>query len=329
MTGVWYAEPEADCDFTAELPAAEHLKLAPKPWKWIWSNAGAAQSADYGTVYFYKSFRLPKVPDEAVVVASGDSAFTLYVNGVRALVGGEWQKAASTNIHAYLLEGENIFTVEAMNLSEHTPAATGPGAQSPVRKPAGFALYARLRQGNDVLDVGTDASWKWSVKRASVMDAAGASPRELMTAAELGGIEMPPWSMGAILMAKLSKVLVRGRVRAGMVSADPLALAMGRPLREQVVSSRSSAATALQALEFVNGDTLSGLIEQGAANLLAARPKSSALFVQQLFVQALSRPPSPRESQLCVELLGPNPGNERVRDLLWSIVLLPEFQLIY
>jgi hypothetical protein len=329
LTGVWHAEPDAQCDFTAGLDADQRARLTPKPWKWIWINSGAARSADYGPVYFHKSFHLARLPDEALVVASADTGFTLYVNGVRALVGGEWQKVSSTNILPHLLEGENIFTVEAVNLPEHGPADTPPSTAPAIRKPAGFTLYARLRRDREVFDVGTDRSWKCSTNRASVFGVEGASPKGLLPAAELGGIDMAPWAIGGSLTATLSKVVIRGRTRAGLVCADPLALAMGRPQREQVVSARSSVATTLQGLEFANGSTFTRLIERGADQLLASRPKSSADLVKRLYLQALGRSPSARELQLCVEKVGPTPARDRVRDLLWSLVLLPEFQLIY
>jgi len=329
LTGLWHEEPEAQCDFTVGLPPNERARLTPKSWKWIWNDAGAARSADYGTIYFYKSFRLQKIPDEALVVASADSGFKLYVNGVRALTGGEWQKVSSTNINSHLQVGENTFTVEAVNLSEQSSDSTARNTMPAARKPAGFVLYARLRRGADVMDVATDSSWKCSTNRAKVVNAEGANPKGLLPAAELGGADMPPWAIGGEMTATLSKVMMRGKARAGVVSADPLALAMSRPLREQVVSTRPSVATTLQALELSNGATLNELVERGAANLLGVKSASSAELVTQLYAQALGRRPTARESEICTELLGPMPDRERVQDILWSLVLLPEFQLIY
>ena len=54
-----------------------------------------------------------------------------------------------------------------------------------------------------------------------------------------------------------------------MVTADPLTVALGRPNREQVTTSRAAAATTLQALELANGATLANVLEQGAKKLLA------------------------------------------------------------
>ena len=104
---------------------------------------------------------------------------------------------------------------------------------------------------------------------------------------------------------------------------------MGRPMRDQVVSARPATTTTLQALEFANGRTLSLLLARGAGNLMAAKPKSSTELVTRLYAQAFGRAPTGRELQLCAELLDPAPDTERVEDLLWSLAMLPEFQLIY
>ena len=60
-----------------------------------------------------------------------------------------------------------------------------------------------------------------------------------------------------------------GSVRASLSDADPLALAMGRPNREQVTTVRQSTATTIQALELTNGDTFAKLLKRGAEQLVA------------------------------------------------------------
>ena len=54
------------------------------------------------------------------------------------------------------------------------------------------------------------------------------------------------------------------QIRASLVAADPLAVALGRPNREQVVTSRPTVATTLQALELTNGETLAKILHRGA-----------------------------------------------------------------
>jgi mono/diheme cytochrome c family protein len=117
-------------------------------------------------------------------------------------------------------------------------------------------------------------------------------------------------------------------VRASLVSADPLTTALGRPNREQVVTTRATTATTLQGLELTNGDTLAVVLQRGATLLTAPSPAPTAL-VEQLFQRALSRPPTSKEKELAVAELSETPGTEGVQDLLWTLSMLPEFQLIY
>ena len=62
--------------------------------------------------------------------------------------------------------------------------------------------------------------------------------------------------------------------------ASPLARALGRPIRDQVFSSRNTTSTMLQALELVNGERLSNWLLRGARNMLGELPPPpAALFV--------------------------------------------------
>jgi hypothetical protein len=56
------------------------------------------------------------------------------------------------------------------------------------------------------------------------------------------------------------------------VAASPLTRALGRPIRDQVYSTRESLATTLQALELVNGETLTRRLSRGAQKMLGILP---------------------------------------------------------
>jgi mono/diheme cytochrome c family protein len=117
-------------------------------------------------------------------------------------------------------------------------------------------------------------------------------------------------------------------IRACLVAADPLAVALGRPNREQVITTRAATATTLQALELTNGKTMAHVLERGAGKLVEGAPSSEKL-VAQLYRQALGRSPTPAENGLAAGVLGQPPQKEGVEDLLWAMTMLPEFQLIY
>lgn len=52
------------------------------------------------------------------------------------------------------------------------------------------------------------------------------------------------------------------------LKSTPMTRAMGRPIRDQVFTTREDAATTLQALELVNGDTLAIVLKRGALRML-------------------------------------------------------------
>lgn len=67
--------------------------------------------------------------------------------------------------------------------------------------------------------------------------------------------------------------------RSWRVAADPLTRAMGRPIRDQVYSTRETLATTLQALELVNGETLTHWLSRGAQRMLdELPPEPKSLF---------------------------------------------------
>jgi hypothetical protein len=60
--------------------------------------------------------------------------------------------------------------------------------------------------------------------------------------------------------------------REWRVASSPLTRALGRPIRDQVYSTRDSQATTLQALELVNGEVLTHWLSRGARKMLGELP---------------------------------------------------------
>jgi hypothetical protein len=156
---------------------------------------------------------------------------------------------------------------------------------------------------------------------------AGAAGRGWRPVADRGGVNTAPASLVKALNRAVATASLDGRSRAALVTGDSLTLALGRPNREQVVTSRATTATTLQALELANGATLTRTLQAGAERLLADKPTPAAL-VTRVYQRALGRDPTPIEAQACRDLLGPTLRPEGVQDLLWAIAMLPEFQLI-
>lgn len=332
MTGVWAQRPEGGLESLlvekgpdGALPAAAY---------WVWSDAHAASAAPPQTVWFRRTFVVESMPDEAVAVVNADNSVRLWVNGqsARRQNNTPWNETVVVDVKSLLKPGTNVLAAEAVN-----------GGEGP--NPAGLLLYARFRgtpspgtQGGErppatgVADFGTDGSWRVSTVKAEgwmkpQFDDAGWGRAQV-----LGPADMAPWGLGTQFVSTVRGRTVFGAVRASLVSADPLATALGRPNREQVTSQRAQTATTIQLLELTNGGTLAGLLRQGAGRLVAEAgvqgPETGAL-VDRVFRQALGRGPTPQESELAAGLLGARPRAEGVEDLLWSVAMLPEFQLVY
>ena len=118
----------------------------------------------------------------------------------------------------------------------------------------------------------------------------------------------------------------RGFVRSSLVHSSYLMRALGRPNREQVVTVRPEDLSTLQALELNNGKEFTELLQHGANHLLDRFPEAnSGALVTHIFRHALSRAPSEQERALFVS----TGTQESVADLLWTVFLLPEFQILH
>ena len=118
-------------------------------------------------------------------------------------------------------------------------------------------------------------------------------------------------------------------IRASLMNADLLMRSLGRPNREQVVTTRENQLTTLQALDLANGQILADTLTRGAANLLRENPKASGeMLVEMIYLRALSRKPTADERATARDNVGQQVTNEALADMLWTVFMLPEFQLI-
>jgi len=121
----------------------------------------------------------------------------------------------------------------------------------------------------------------------------------------------------------------RQYIRAALVNADALMRSLGRPNREQVVTTRPDQLTTLQALDLSNGQILAKTLMRGAANLLKDNPKvTSQELIERIYHRALCRRPSVAELAAAREILGAAVTSESLADMLWVMFMLPEFQII-
>jgi hypothetical protein len=334
LTRVGYASPAVEVTSTE----SESKKFSiPISVKWIWNDKNAAEKAKPGHVYFRKKVTLPTVPTDATAVVICDNTFTLFVNGRKVGSGSDFKQAYLFDLRPLLKTGENIFAAEAVNNTSENKPPDPKNISTNSYNPAGFLFYARLRGAHDSAsvskkqstnDFASDASWTWAESSSKGWQNLDFAETGWQPAIALGEMTIQPWRVTKDYIRSKLATAYPGRTRAALVAADPLTTALGRPNREQVVTTRPPEATTLQALEMTNGETLADILKRGANNLLADKATRSDL-VPALYAKALGRKPVKQELELGRELLGATPGSEGVEDLLWSVAMLPEFQLIY
>jgi hypothetical protein len=331
LTGIGYSVPATDVNASPTELKQFALPIAPV---WIWNDPQAADKTRAGHVYFRKAVNLISVPGDAMAVVICDNSFTLFVNGHQLGSGNEFKNAYLFDLKPWLRKGTNVFAVDAVNhLADNSIPEGNPPAGS--ENPAGLLFYARLRQMDKAIsqtnDFVSDNSWICSDSKKESWELPEFMPVDWNPAVKLGEIGMLPWRENKEHISGKLAAFYPGKVRAALVAADPLMTALGRPNREQIVTTRPSAATTLEALELTNGETLDDILKRGAKNVLERQEQSVAKrkLVKTIFLEALGREPGGEELKNAMEVLGEPVQSTGVEDLLWAITMSPEFQLIY
>ncbi len=314
LTGAAPAKPDADVQRVKPDPAAPR-PLPPRA-KWIWNNQAAA-SPPGERLTFRARINLLDPVTHAVAVATADNEVTMWVNGTKVGHSADWGKPFVEPIGGALKRGSNEVLVVAANADAGGPAA----------------LKAEIRAillGGGVTWIASDDSWEWT---ATLPDAEGKWP---------GGSEPSDWQKASVVenqgtWAPSDAAFadgVRGAsgpqpmVRAVLVKCTPLMASLGRPNRDQVVTSRPTDLTTLEAIQLANEQALFETFSVGARRWLAEHGADPGALVPTIFKTALGRLPTPAEATAVREILGESPTESSVADCFWAVVMLPEFQLV-
>ena len=121
----------------------------------------------------------------------------------------------------------------------------------------------------------------------------------------------------------------RNFVRAVLVHSNMLMRTLGRPNREQVVTTRSELLTTLEALDLASGAIFHDIVSRGGKQIFTElKDKNKDVIIKNVYMRSLGRNPDASELSAAAGLLGEKPDADSLADLLWVIFLLPEFQLI-
>ncbi|MCB1087492.1 MAG: DUF1553 domain-containing protein, partial [Verrucomicrobiae bacterium] len=308
-------------------PAADVLRMKIEPGqfenidvegKWIWSNREGTPEAGE-TVTMRGVIELSGKPEKAFGAVTADNEYALFVNGRKVRDDTNWETVEAVDLTGFLKEGKNEILIGAKN------GGNGPNAAS-----AFFEMRAVLAGSGVGVAGGTDESWKWT---SQALDAKGKFAKPVGDWAPVRILDGKTWS--AKTMPQIRAALARsegagGRmVRASLMKSDLLMRSLGRPNREQVVTVRPEHLSTLQAIDLANGEILSATLKRGAANLLASHQGADpATLIVELYRQALSRSPRPDEAKVLSEVMGSSLTGQGIEDALWSVMMLPEFQLV-
>jgi len=178
--------------------------------------------------------------------------------------------------------------------------------------------------------IASDASWQWTSQQPERNGKFKTEPTDWQPAALVARPEVWAASLAAPLMQTLDQAGQSAglMVRASLVKSDFLMRSLGRPNRDQIVSVRPDELTTLEAIDLSNGQPLADLLAAGARRL-AARPWQSPVeLALWLYRFALSREPTPDEASVLADALGEKLTEQGIEDVLWSVIMLPEFHLV-
>jgi len=315
LAGTAPATPDAEVvRFDRGADAADLRPTA----RWIWRDESADSPANEALT-FRATFTLPQDAVHAAVVVAADNEATLFLNGKSVAATADWKRPATAVVTADVKQGANTAIVTAANA-----AAGGPAALR-------VELRCRLADGT-MQSIATDGSWSWTTARPDAKGAfaKGKEPTDWAAAAVVANQATWAAADAAFAADVLAATAPDGlpMVRAALVKATPLMAALGRPNRDQVVTSRPADLTTLEAILLANDQSLAGEIGRGGSRILAAHGSDPERITTWIFATALARPPTAEEAAVARDLLGAAPTAESVADCLWSVVMLPEFQLV-
>lgn len=285
--------------------------------RWIWSSDGPTAPAAGERITLRKVVELPADALAAGAAVTADNGWSLFVNGRMAGSGNEWSRPVAVSLREHLRQGANEFLLVATN-----------GGSAP--NPAGAWFEARIRFAKaGQVTVASDASWEWTDRTPDGKGRFKAAPAAWRPAVAVANQQT--WAAaeeGLKVALAVSEGGSSAMVRASLVKSDLLQRSLGRPNREQIVSMRPNDLTTLEAMDLNNGRILDGWLARGAGHLLARNFESADALTRWLYGYALSREPTRGELALARDALGEKPDARRVQDLLWAVLMLPEFQLV-
>ena len=270
-----------------------------------------------GTRYFRRVFEIEhfKQLQRAELLVTADHSFELALDEEVICSSDDWKEVDYLDVTSRLNGGKQIFAAQAEN-------------EGTIANPAGLLLTLRLSyKDGSTTYLNSDRQWlttdkepQGNWKSLTFIDTSWSEPRRY------GSFQRSYW--GQPLAFSFDQREGLPFARASLVKLDPFMKTLGRPVRENVATTRDDEATLLQALVLTNGEFFNDQIALGAKNWLERSEGNPEKLADNLYQQLFSRTPSRKEARIVRNQLGEDPTKEQVADLIWAMVLLPEFQFI-
>ena len=297
IDAVWYLTGTGPNKMSAKLENYRSGKEIPVSGKWYWNRESNSDAKPGETVLFSFDVNLKKRPEDVSLVLTCDNQFAVLVGGKEIKKDQDWTTPELVKLTKHLKVGNNRIVIVAKNGGKET-------------NPAGlyFSVFLNYKQLHPRLQYrSTDG----------IQDAKEIQP-------------LAPWYLSYASIHRLEsqaagKMLEIPAVRASLMVSNPLMRSLGRPNREQVVTSRPAQLSTLQAIDLSNGQPLFAMIETAAERFAKEKPQRDHL-IKQVFEKALCREPTRGELTVLQQIVGEKPEPQSIADLIWSIMMLPEFQ---
>ncbi len=272
-----------------------------------------------GLRFFRKSFSLPQEEQlvSAQLLLSVDDHFTCFLNGQKIAFGDNWKEVHSLDLIESLQPGPNILAIEGKN-------------EGLIPNPAGILLSLELifESGRKEFIL-SDRTWKSTDSiSSSEWTLLDFSEQEWVEVRRYGRFKKSFWGQPLAFRHESANHKVPNYARASLVQLDPFQKALGRPTRENVTTSRSDEASLLQTLTLSNDDDFHEVIALGANKWRKTYTNDPHQLIDLLYLKALGRLPSKTEKSLLLDRFQEDSSEATFEDLLWTLILLPEFQFI-
>ncbi len=297
--------------------AKEYISLQ---GEWIWGDSAKTGAPPAGeTLRFQTVWELPDNVDSAGAIITCDNEYTLFVNGKQVAKDPDWTTVEAVSLTKVLKAGKNQIVVIAKNAGD---------------KPNAAALYFEANattNDRQTLRLFTNDRWQYSTKgieiRGKLAEVKADDLQPVHRVEALAVWQNAVNTNGAGLLAQAATT-GNQMVRASLLKSDALMRSLGRPNRDQIVSQRPNELTTLEAIDLANGQTLADWLHRGAEKLSGDGYTETKPTTDYLYRFALSRPPTDQEMAVAVETFGNQLNAQAIEDLLWALIMLPEFQLV-